>query len=114
MFDREFWGETISIYTDADAQEDGILTDVSKLGIRFNGKVINRVTVGASSLLDLENKQSATAKNNLQYIADNSRLDGEDADAWGIFEPDAHFGNEKLWLVGNEVQGYTLMLPSEY
>lgn len=113
-FDENFWGEAISIYTDTDAMEDGIVQDVSAFGVSFNGKIINRVTVGAGLLLDLENKQTATTKNHLQFISDNSRPDGEDEDAWGIFEPHEKFGNEKLWLVSNEIKGYTLMLPEEY
>ena len=64
--------------------------------------------------IDLETRDAVTAKNNLQFIADNSRFDGEGFDAWGIFEPDARLGNEKFWLVPNEVGGYTLLLPSEY
>lgn len=29
-------------------------------------------------------------------------------------EPDARMGNEKFWLVPNEVEGYSILLPSEY
>ena len=114
MFDEDFWGKPISIYTDADAQEDGILIDVSGFGVKFNGRVINRVTVGADLAIGLQKKETATAKNNLQFIADNASFDGKGETAWGIFEPDARLGNEKFWLIPNEVGGYTLMLPSEY
>lgn len=114
MFDTDFWGEPISIYTDADAQDDGILIDVSDLGAEFNGKTINRATCGAALVTGVREKQPATAKNNLGFIASNSTFDGEGADAWGIFEAHARLGNEKFWLVPNEVKGYTLLLPSEY
>ncbi len=106
----EFWGEPISVYTDADAIEDGILTDVSHFGIKFNSLPINRLTTGASLALRLEEKGFSTAKNNLQFIADNCKLD----DGWGIFQPDSRFGNEKFWLIPNEINGITIMLPSEY
>ena len=114
MFNENFWGETISIYTDADAREDGILMDVSALGALFNGKAINRVAVGAALAIGLKEREPATVKNNLEFIARNSTFDGEGFDAWGIFQPDARIGNEKLWLVPNEVGGYTLLLPDEY
>lgn len=114
MFDADFWGEPISIYTDSDAMEDGILSDVSGFEVKFNNLPINRLTVGASLALGLEEKDAATVKNNLQFIADNCTFDGSGADAWGIFQPDARLGNEKLWLVPNETSGITLMLPSEY
>lgn len=114
MIDYDFWGEPISIYTDADARENDILLDVSDLGVKFNGRVINRLTDGACHSTGLRDKEPATAKNNLQFIADNCIFDGESSDAWGIFESDARLGNENFWLVPNEVDGYTLMLPSEY
>lgn len=114
MLDSNFWGEPISIYTDADAQEDGILVDVADLGVKFNDKIINRLTVGATLATALKEKQPATAKNNLQFIADKSTFDGDGADSWGIFEANPKLGNEKFWLVPNEVGGYTLMLPDEY
>ena len=117
MFDSEFyefWGEPISVYTDADALEDGGLFDVAVYVARFNGRIINRVTAGVYSLLKFGNLDGLVVRNHLQFIAENCEKDREGADAWGIFAPDARLGNEKLWLVGNETGGYTLMLPSEY
>ena len=114
MFDKDFWGEPISIYTDSDAMEDGILSDVSGFGVKFNGSLINRMTAAAAFALDLKEKDTATAKNNLQFISDNCAFDGDGADAWGIFQPDARLGNEKLWLIPNEIGGITLMLPEDY
>lgn len=110
----DFWGAPIDVYTDEDAQDDGILIDVSGLGVKFNGKYINRVTCGVSALLELSGKDSAIIKNRLRFIAGNSTKDRQGSDAWGTFEPHAQLGGEKLWLVGNEIGGYTLMLPEEY
>lgn len=114
MLDLEFWGEPISIYTDSEAQDDGILTDISDLGVEFNGKIINRIAVGAVLATGLREMQPEAAKHNLQLIAANSTFDGDGADAWGIFQPHAKLGNEKLWLVPNEVEGYSMLLPAEY
>lgn len=105
-----FWGEPISIYTDADALSDGILTDVSPYGVTFNGKPINRITIGAALALDIEEKQSCTISNHLKFISENSKPDA----GWGIFAPDERLSNERFWLVDNELEGFTLMLPEEY
>lgn len=117
MSDKEFndfWGEIISTYSDADAQDDGVLIDISNLSVLFNGKVINRITDGANFYFRLNEKGAETAKTDLQFVADNSEKDREGAGAWGIYKPKQDFRNVKFWLVGNEVGGYTLMLPSEY
>lgn len=109
MFD-DFWGEPISIYTDADALSDGTLIDVSMFEVKFNSLPINRSTIGASLAIGLEEKEAATAKNNLQFIASGCAFDND----WGIFQPDKRLGNEKFWLVPNEIGGVTIMLPSDY
>ena len=114
MMNNDFWGEIISTYTEADAIEDGILTDVSSLNVKFNNKIIDRLTVGTVLALDAENKEPSTITNNLKFIAENCTFDGDGADAWGIFEADAQLGNEKFWLVPNENDRYTLMKPDEY
>lgn len=113
---NDFWSdaEVIDYYSDREAIEDGFLINVAQLNIGFNKKVINRITIGISVLLDWESLDSAIQKNRLLFISGNSIKDEEGEDAWGIFEPQQQLGNEKLWLVGNELNGYTLMLPSEY
>jgi hypothetical protein len=110
----EFWGEPISVYTDEDAQADGTVIDTSVFEAAFNGKIINRATIGASGVLGICDLDGLVVKKNLEYIAENCKKDREGADAWGIFEPDARLGNTKLWLVYNEVGGYTVMKPEEY
>lgn len=114
MIDNEFWGEVISIYTDADAQDDGVLTDISDLRVRFNGKIINRMTCGAAMVLEVRKIQPATLLHHLRFIVQHSKFDGDGADAWGVFQMNGRFQNEKFWLVPNEVSGYTILQPSEY
>ena len=114
MFDLDFWGEPISVYTDSDGIEDGILIDISELKVLFNGRIINRVACEAAILLKVKETEAEDLRETLQFIAVNCTFDGEGFDAWGIFQNQFSFGGEKLWLVSNEVDGYTLMLPSEY
>jgi hypothetical protein len=110
----EFWGEPISIYTDSDAIGDGTLIDVSYLKVFFNDKLINRITIGAEMYFKFREKEFFQAKANLEFVSINSEKDRPGPDAWGIFQPRETFRNVKFWLVGNEISGYTLMLPSEY
>lgn len=114
MLDKEFWGEIISTYTDADAQADGIFTDISDHQVKFNEKIINRITIGVTNALEVGNIEPETFRHHLHFIAINSDYDGDGADAWGVFQINDRFENERFWLVPNEVEGYTLMLPSEY
>ena len=110
----DFWGEPISVYTDADAINDGIIHDVSEFGAEFNDLPVNRATIGVLIAMEMRNKQPVTIKHQLKYITENCRKDREDSDAWGIFEADKRLGNQKLWLIPNEVNGYTIILPNEY
>lgn len=116
MLDKEFlefWGEPISVYTDADALGDGLLIDVSDLNVHFNGQIINRITFGADDIVKVFNAEKETAAADLLFVSLNAKKDREGETAWGIFEPCEKFP-KKLWLVNNEVGGYTLMLPEEY
>lgn len=36
--------EALSVYTDFQAVDDGVLVDISKLGLKFEGKPVNRMT----------------------------------------------------------------------
>lgn len=114
MSDKEFWGEIISTYTDADAVSDGFLVDVGALNVRFNGKIINRIACQATRVLDVQNKESAQLADDFKFIAENSACDGDGANAWGVFQMNGKFQDEKFWLVPNEVGGYTLLRPDEY
>ena len=115
MFES-FWKDAgiISVYTDGDARDDGFLTDVSALFVGFNGKLVNRLTSEASAALNFERFSEDEQRETLEQIVSFSRFDGEGADAWGICNSALIAGGEKLWLIPNEVNGYTLMLPDEY
>src|ERR1044071_1511175 len=41
---NDLFGEVIFAYTDADALNDGVLVDISSLGLAFESKPINRIT----------------------------------------------------------------------
>jgi hypothetical protein len=111
---NDFWAdaEIISTYTDNDAIEDGIIIDISDLKIYFNQKIITRITIAANQIVSLSGKPDFEAKETLQHISTNAKYDGTGEDAWGIVK--IRRLKEKLWLIPNEHNGYTLMLPSDY
>ena len=116
----DFFGEPISVYTDAEAIEDGFLVNLTKFCVvQFLGFVVNRMT--SHLFEDLKpfaetdpaipdgNFNEALAsilrtKCSLAQGSDDNT--GEVGDIWRI-PPD-------LWLVRNEVGGWTAMYPEDY
>ena len=118
---EEMFGEPISVYTDADAIEDGFIVDLAKFtNVRFLGLPVNRMTRHLYD--DLEPFAKSAAE--MLY-------DGNLGSAFGcLFATKTRFaqrdpGNSgevgdiytippKLWLVRNEVGGWTAMYPADY
>jgi len=114
------FGEPISVYTDADAIEDGFIVDLSRLGqITFHGFPVNRMTrhlfddlkpfaeAVAPALDGHFGEALASILRTKCLVARPSEGNtGEVGDIWRI-PPD-------LWLVRNEVGGWTAMYPSDY
>ena len=101
--------EIISEYTDAQAREDGVLVEVSC-------GAVNRVTRAvfdhfarpmgiepASGLMQYDFTPVTAA---IQAVLGVTPA----ADGWRI----STYGGKELWLVPNEVQGFTLMFPDDY
>ena len=101
--------EIIDAYTDANALNDGVLVDISKLRIYFLGRLANRITATLWSDLQAflfdddgishELKLARLLRTKVQraYFKDGS---------WTI--------PPFLWIVTNEVGGWTILYPSEY
>ncbi len=116
MFDE---ADVISIYTDKEAIEDGVLVAIEKLGIAFKGTAIDRMTRGAYEYFreKVSGIQGEEEKEELKRIKEAvvERLVSAydpDGDGYLIVLP-AGTGEEKLWLVRNE-RNYTILFPSEY
>jgi hypothetical protein len=104
----EFFGEPISIYTDAQALEDGVLVDASMLGVSFKAVLINRVTQHVWS--DLEQFFKSDSGASLETMANALRTKCNMAAYRGgiwILPPN-------LWLIENEVGGWTMLYPDDY
>jgi hypothetical protein len=118
-------GEIISAYTDEMALDDGLLVDISSLGLSFESKPINRITAA------LFWQERPNYPLNDEQLAEHLADGGDDEEPIN-FDLEA-FGKaiagkltqaggsdylrtlpEGIWLVENEVNGWTLMLPSDY
>lgn len=104
----EYFGEPISVYTDAQALEDGVLVDIARLDLAFEGRVINRVT--QNLWRDLEQDCRSEAGINVEAIASalraKCRMASFHGGVWTL--------PPEMWLIENEVGGWTLMYPSDY
>lgn len=115
----------IFAYTDEMALADGVLVDISSLGLAFESKPINRIT---TALFWQEQKKYPLSEQQLlEQLADcddEQELISFDLEAYAVTIraqlADAG-GSDYLrtlpgpvWLVENEVNGWTMMLPSDY
>ncbi|HSE98687.1 MAG TPA: hypothetical protein VLD57_10525 [Blastocatellia bacterium] len=104
----EFFGEPISVYSDAQAIEDGVLVDVSSLNVSFARMPINRMTKHLWA--EFEPLFTTNGAMDLGALAKALRTKCEMAVyRGGIWTLPPH-----LWLIENEVGGWTLMYPEDY
>jgi len=117
----DLFGEVISTYTDEDALDDGILVDLSQFtAAGFAGLPVNRMT--RHLFVDLEpfaqeqaemlyhgkigHAFGALLSQKLRFATGDSGNRGEIGDICSI--------PPNLWLVRNEVGGWTAMYPEDY
>ena len=118
--------QVIYAYTDDMALDDGVLVDISSLGLAFEQKPINRIT---ATLFWQERPKYPLNDEQLEKLFAESSGDEDepinfDLEAFGkaITAQLAEAGGSDylrtlpgpIWLVENEVNGWTLMLPSDY
>jgi hypothetical protein len=114
----ELFGEVIDSYTDAQALEDGVLVDLY-MPARFQEFPINRMTrhlfddlapfVEAEATLfngDLSRALTSILRTKCAFAQGDPDNTGEIGDIYRI--------PPNLWLVRNEVGGWTAMYPVDY
>ena len=110
--DDEFWGPPIFEYTDKQAVDDGVLVDISGLGLTLNGKSINRMTGTLHGELEPFVKAEAARFDGNENAALASilrtKLEMRTGDEGMYVVPPG------LWVMPNEVGGYTFMKPEDY
>ena len=114
---EDFFGEPISVYTDAEAIEDGVLVDIGAR-VHFLGFPVNRMTrhlfddlpfIEAETSIfegDFDDALASILRAKCQFAQGSSDNTGQIGDIYK-FPPD-------LWLVRNEVGGWTAMYPEDY
>ena len=115
---NDLFGEVISTYTDADAIEDGVLVEL-QARVTFRGLPVNRMTrhlfdnlmpfVEAGAPLinpDLNQALASILRTKCSFAQGDPGNTGEIGDIYRI--------PPKLWLVRNEVGGWTAMYPEDY
>jgi hypothetical protein len=115
---EDLFGEVISSYTDGEALEDGLLAELWSPA-RFRGLPINRMTGHLFDDLTPSVEAEATLFNGDFYRALASILRTKCSLASGDPGNTGQIGDiylipPKLWLVRNEVGGWTAMYPEDY
>jgi hypothetical protein len=116
----DLFGEPISVYTDAEAIEDGFIVDLGQFGrISFRGLSVNRMTRHLFDDLkpfadaeaprfdgDFGKALASILRTKCRFAEGSPDNTGEIGDIWRI--------PPKLWLVRNEMGGWTAMYPEDY
>lgn len=115
---NDFFGEVIFAHTDSDALNDGVLVDICSLGLAFEGKPINRIT---GNLFWQEQPKYPIADFDQSAEAEAINFDLEAFGKVIAAQLPTSGGSDYLrmlpgevWLVENEVNGWTLILSSDY
>ena len=107
--------EIISVYDDSQAIEDGVIVDISELKIAFQGRPLNRMTRGLwedfQPFITFETTfqgiQAPTPMKELRKIMRTKlQLARCKGGIWTL--------PPGMWLIENEVGGWTAMKPEEY
>jgi hypothetical protein len=102
----DFFGEPISVYSDAQALDDGVL-----VALPGEGRV-NRVTRAVFDHFATPTGEPARGECDLSQLraAITALLAIVPRDGWRI----GTYQGQALWLIPNEVGGLTLMFPEDY
>ena len=121
----DFFGDVIFAYTDEMALAEGVLVNIESLSLTFEGKPINRIT--ATLFWQERPKYPLNDEQLAEHLADcgdDEEPINYDLGAFGkviAAQLPAAGGSDYLrtlpgpiWLVENEVNGWTLMRPEDY
>ena len=117
---NQFLGDPISVYTDAEALDDGFVVDVSRFTrIRFLGLPVNWMTRRLFDEFEPYIEAHAGGDNRAFGQSLASILSTKCRFARGSLDNTGEVGDiyrirSNLWLVRNEVGGWTAMYPSDY
>jgi len=121
--DDDFWGEPIFVYTDQQALEGGVLVDISGINLQYQGKPVNRMSgtlyAQFEPFLLEQPEQRFTFQGNEIVVPGQSKIDH----LRQIIRTKLRFARligrgriwlpPNLWMLQNEVGGWSLILPSD-
>jgi hypothetical protein len=130
MTPQDFFEDVIYAYTDQMALDDGVLIDISSLGLVFEGKPVNRMT--ATLFWELKPLYPLSEEDIQKFVVEDEDDESEpiNFDMKALKQDlerrltefvgtsrireliDPMIGN--VWIVENEIYGWTLMYPSGY
>lgn len=128
----ELFGEPISRYRDQEALSDGAIVDISSCGVRFRDMPVNRMTSGLWADLEPFLLPVAAAKAGITFTGSAEVLldqlngqypSGYLAELAAMLKTKIRLASYKgdiwqvppgLWLIENEVNGWTIMRPEDY
>lgn len=101
----------ISVYTDQQAIEDGVLVDISQARVSFRGLPVNRMTRALwEEFKPFLTVADALSLSEIAYLGKVLRtklsLASYKGDIWQV--------PPGLWLIENELGGWTIMKPEDY
>lgn len=100
----------ISVYTDEQAVDDGLLVDISSYKLHLSGRSVNLITRHLyDELMKYADHDSVKLKGILRDKLCHARMPG-DGPQDGYF----YVLPLDLWAIQNNSGGYTLMLPQDY
>lgn len=115
--------EVISMYTDDMAVEDGVLVDLAALGVKaeYGGLVVNRMTSHLFfALRNMTASMHETVEDpvlaaELEATLRTKLIFAHDSEGDGVIVTlPSGSETDPIWLVQNEVGGYTAMFSSDY
>lgn len=137
LFDN---ADIISRYSDEEAVDDGVLADISAWGVRHIGRPVNRMTRNLFESLRPYSEPMSACGRHMLSATEGFTADCDDCQtAFGMHMEStlrtklklavdtAEEGEERgylfklpgrdddgIWLIGNELGGFTVMFPEDY
>jgi len=121
----EYFGEPISVYTSKQAEEDGVLFNVTTINPEWKKGLFNYITMTLMSLGYIDEDKEEEYKINIPNIIDllNQAREIVRMKSRNFSEPDWFYEGtielpsgkqQQIFMKQNETGQYTIMLPSDY
>jgi hypothetical protein len=111
---KEYFGDVVFAYTDAQAVADGVLVDISAWNLGFRGRAVNRMTRTVWNELEPFAQVHVDAGLYRDVAASMKHMVATKLEHSGEGDGDVVKVPPGYWLLENELGGWTLMRPEDY